>query len=79
MECIIDSLDPQFLAIGYKGHVKYKLNIFSINATWTHGISLSHHGLPHVSSFLFLIKYMLYLFFVYGKIRLEHVAHMRVQ
>jgi hypothetical protein len=39
MEHIIDSLDPQFLAIGYIGCVKYKLNIFSINATWTHGIS----------------------------------------
>jgi hypothetical protein len=41
------------LAIGYIGCFKYKLNIFSINATWTHGISLSHHGLPHVSSFYF--------------------------
>jgi hypothetical protein len=33
--------------------VKYKLNIFSMNVMWTHGISLSLHGLPHVSSFYF--------------------------
>jgi hypothetical protein len=53
MEDIIDSLNPQLLAVGYIGCVKYKLNIFSINATWTHGISLNHNGLPHVSSLYF--------------------------